>query len=117
VEQVKKHDAGHNKPSAKGPVVSASKLDNETEVFSHEHVSSELKKQIQQARIAKKLTQAQVRRSPRRPPAPLLAGRASAACLPAAIERRMCPAALCAAVERRMCPVALCAAAASPADQ
>lgn len=33
----------------------------QTEVFEHEHVSSELKKQIQQARLAKKLTQAQVR--------------------------------------------------------
>lgn len=29
------------------------------QVFEHEHVSTELKKQIQQARIAKKLTQAQ----------------------------------------------------------
>lgn len=39
----------------------AVKLENDTETFEHERVSSELKKQIQQARLAKKLTQAQVR--------------------------------------------------------
>ena len=36
------------------------KLENETEVFEHERVSTELKKQIQQARLAKNLTQAQL---------------------------------------------------------
>lgn len=35
----------------------AVKLENDTETFEHERVSSELKKQIQQARLAKKLTQ------------------------------------------------------------
>lgn len=35
------------------------KLENDTETFEHERVSSELKKQIQSARLAKKLTQAQ----------------------------------------------------------
>ncbi|KAI8469924.1 MAG: multi protein bridging factor 1-domain-containing protein [Monoraphidium minutum] len=38
----------------------AHKLDNETEDFNHERVSTELKKQIIQARTAKKLTQAQL---------------------------------------------------------
>jgi hypothetical protein len=38
----------------------AAKLENDTETFEHERVSSELKKQIQSARLAKKLTQAQV---------------------------------------------------------
>lgn len=58
---MKKHDAGANK-AHKG-ASNASKLDQETEDFHHEQVSSELKKQIQQARTAKKLTQAQVRAS------------------------------------------------------
>jgi putative transcription factor len=38
----------------------AHKLDAETEDFHHEKVSTELKKQIIQARTAKKLTQAQL---------------------------------------------------------
>lgn len=59
VSTVKKHDAGTNKGHGTG--ISATKLDNETEDFHMEHVSSELKKQIQQGRLAKKLTQAQVR--------------------------------------------------------
>ena len=63
VETLKKFDAGSNKHGA-GPIKHAAKLEQETEVFEHEHVSTELKKQIQQARIAKKLTQAQVRGVP-----------------------------------------------------
>ncbi|GAB4813209.1 hypothetical protein N2152v2_000255 [Parachlorella kessleri] len=59
VETLKKFDAGSNKHGA-GPIKHATKLEQETEVFEHEHVSTELKKQIQQARIAKKLTQAQL---------------------------------------------------------
>lgn len=39
----------------------AVKLENDTETFEHERVSSELKKQIQQARLAKKLTQVRER--------------------------------------------------------
>ena len=35
------------------------KLENDTETFAHETVSSSLKKQIQSARLAKKMTQAQ----------------------------------------------------------
>lgn len=59
VETLKKEQGGSNKAHA-GPIKSAIKLENETEVFQHETVSSELKKQIQQARLAKKLTQAQL---------------------------------------------------------
>ena len=58
VTTVKKFDAGANK-AHKG-VPNAAKLDQETEDFHLEQVSSELKKQIQQARMAKKMTQAQV---------------------------------------------------------
>jgi putative transcription factor len=36
------------------------KLDDETEVLSHERVSTDLKKNIMQARLDKKLTQAQL---------------------------------------------------------
>ena len=36
------------------------KLENDTETFAHETVSSSLKKQIQSARLAKKMTQAQL---------------------------------------------------------
>jgi len=60
VETSKKTNAGSNKSAAHGPTKNLQKLENETEVFQHETVSSELKKQIQQARIAKKLTQAQL---------------------------------------------------------
>ena len=46
---------------APGPLAHAAVvLENDTETFEHERVSSELKKQIQSARLAKKLTQAQV---------------------------------------------------------
>ena len=58
VDTLKKQTAGNK--NAGGPVKAAHKLENETEVFEHERVSSELKKQIQQARLAKKLTQAQL---------------------------------------------------------
>eukprot|EP00775_Hariotina_reticulata_P004498 gene4498-4751_t len=62
VETVKKMTAGQNKPG--GATTSsgkaAHKLDAETEDFHHDKVSTELKKQIIQARTAKKLTQAQL---------------------------------------------------------
>ncbi|KAI8107165.1 hypothetical protein M9434_001810 [Picochlorum sp. BPE23] len=60
VETSRKMNAGANKNAAHGPTKNLQKLENETEVFQHETVSSELKKQIQQARLAKKMTQAQV---------------------------------------------------------
>ena len=60
VETSRKMNAGANKNAAHGATKNLQKLENETEVFQHETVSSELKKQIQQARLAKKMTQAQV---------------------------------------------------------
>eukprot|EP00879_Flechtneria_rotunda_P004813 GHRR01005086.1.p3 GENE.GHRR01005086.1~~GHRR01005086.1.p3 ORF type:complete len:100 (+),score=25.74 GHRR01005086.1:393-692(+) len=54
--------AGQNKPGgvATSSGKAAFKLEQETEDFHHERVSTELKKQIVQARTAKKLTQAQL---------------------------------------------------------
>lgn len=52
------HRQSQNKAGGAG--ANMAKLDNETEELSHTHVSSELKKQISQARLAKKLTQAQL---------------------------------------------------------
>jgi putative transcription factor len=60
VETNRKMNAGSNKSGAHGPTKNLAKLENETEVFAHETVSSELKKQIQSARLAKKMTQAQL---------------------------------------------------------
>ena len=58
VETSKKMNAGAN---AKGPDGrKLFKLENETDVFAHDTVSSSLKKQIQSARLAKKMTQAQL---------------------------------------------------------
>eukprot|EP00191_Tetraselmis_sp_GSL018_P004193 CAMPEP_0177610476 /NCGR_PEP_ID=MMETSP0419_2-20121207/19802_1 /TAXON_ID=582737 /ORGANISM="Tetraselmis sp., Strain GSL018" /LENGTH=119 /DNA_ID=CAMNT_0019105789 /DNA_START=204 /DNA_END=563 /DNA_ORIENTATION=- len=56
VETIKKHNAGTNTKSG----LNAAKLERETEELAHEKVSTELKKQIQQARLAKKMTQAQL---------------------------------------------------------
>ncbi|KAG2436302.1 hypothetical protein HXX76_006613 [Chlamydomonas incerta] len=61
VDTLQKFNAGKNKPGAQ--TVSgqpAAKLDQETEDFHHERVSSNLKQQIVQARTAKKMTQAQL---------------------------------------------------------
>uniref|UniRef100_A0A7S2YVV3 HTH cro/C1-type domain-containing protein n=1 Tax=Chloropicon laureae TaxID=464258 RepID=A0A7S2YVV3_9CHLO len=52
-----KFGAGGN---SKGGPANATKLDNSDEAFAHAKVSTELKKAIQQARIAKKMTQAQL---------------------------------------------------------
>lgn len=54
----------HPKPRPARTFPAAVKLENDTETFEHERVSSELKKQIQSARLAKKLTQAQVGTTP-----------------------------------------------------
>jgi putative transcription factor len=56
VETVKKYNAGKNLANKKMDV-NAKKLEEETEVLSHEHVSRTLAMRIQQARQAKKLTQ------------------------------------------------------------
>jgi putative transcription factor len=54
----KKYSAGGNKQTATGK--NAAKLDRETEETHHERVPSELKKRIMQARLDKKMTQAQL---------------------------------------------------------
>eukprot|EP00884_Botryococcus_braunii_P011978 jgi/Botrbrau1/20781/Bobra.0156s0012.1 len=59
VETVKKYAAGTNKAKA-APVKDAAKLDRETEELHHDRIPTELKKRIMQARLDKKLTQAQL---------------------------------------------------------
>ena len=58
VDTLTKYDAGSNKKGGIGQ--RAAKLDNESEAHAIAKVSTELKKAIQQARIAKKMTQAQL---------------------------------------------------------
>ncbi|KAL3140520.1 multiprotein-bridging factor 1 [Trebouxia sp. C0010 RCD-2024] len=58
VDTLKKYSAGSNKTTGTGK--DAAKLDRETEETHHERVPSELKKRISQARLDKKLTQAQL---------------------------------------------------------
>ncbi|KAG2449251.1 hypothetical protein HYH02_005996 [Chlamydomonas schloesseri] len=62
VDTLQKFNAGKNKPGAAQTVSGkpAAKLEQETEDFHHERVSSNLKQQIVQARTAKKMTQAQL---------------------------------------------------------
>mmetsp|Transcript_3692 Transcript_3692/g.23158 ORF Transcript_3692/g.23158 Transcript_3692/m.23158 type:complete len:129 (-) Transcript_3692:1407-1793(-) len=60
IDAVKKYNAGGNKAAAAGPVKNAVKLENETEDFHHDRVSFDLKKAIMQARLDKKMTQAQL---------------------------------------------------------
>ncbi|PRQ50158.1 putative transcription factor Lambda-DB family [Rosa chinensis] len=60
IETVKKATAGLNKAASSSTSLNTRKLDEETEVLAHERVPSELKKAIMQARMDKKLTQAQL---------------------------------------------------------
>ena len=61
IESTKKFDAGTNKSaSASNPAIYARKLDEETDVLAHDKVSTEVKVAIQKARMAAKLTQAQL---------------------------------------------------------
>ncbi|EPS59923.1 multiprotein bridging factor 1a [Genlisea aurea] len=60
IETVKKSNAGMNKAASGSTSLNTRKLDEDTENLSHEKVPSELKKAIMQARMDKKLTQAQV---------------------------------------------------------
>ncbi|KAK8913553.1 Multiprotein-bridging factor 1a [Platanthera zijinensis] len=53
-------NAGTNKAASSGTTLNTRKLDEETENLSHEKVPSELKKNIMQARMDKKLTQSQL---------------------------------------------------------
>merc|ERR1712228_735408 len=57
VDTDKKFNAGSNK-SAHAVVSNAKKLDENTETFRHETVSHDFKMALQQARLAKKMTQA-----------------------------------------------------------
>jgi len=47
-----------NKAASSSTTLNTRKLDDETEVLAHESVSTDLKKNIMQARLDKKLTQA-----------------------------------------------------------
>lgn len=60
MDTIKKMTGGQNRSSHSAPVSNAAKIDNETENFNIEHVSVELKRQIQKARMAKGMTQAQL---------------------------------------------------------
>lgn len=57
VETVKKHDAGTNKKSAPA---SARKLDEATEPVGLERVGAEVRSMIQRARVAKRMSQAEL---------------------------------------------------------
>ena len=61
IESTKKFDAGTNKSSsASNPAIYARKLAEETDVLAHDKVPTEVKVAIQKARMAAKLTQAQL---------------------------------------------------------
>jgi putative transcription factor len=54
----KKREGGTNKPMHHHPVTTAIKLDHETESFEHKHLSHDFKKTLMQARLQKKMSQA-----------------------------------------------------------
>ncbi|KAJ9671437.1 hypothetical protein PVL29_025242 [Vitis rotundifolia] len=60
IETVKKSTAGTNRAASSSTSLNTRKLDEETENLTHERVPTELKKSIMQARLDKKLTQAQL---------------------------------------------------------
>uniref|UniRef100_A0ACD5VQ94 Uncharacterized protein n=1 Tax=Avena sativa TaxID=4498 RepID=A0ACD5VQ94_AVESA len=60
IDIVKKHNAGTNKASYSGTSLNTKRLDDDTENLAHERVPADLKKSIMQARMDKKLTQAQL---------------------------------------------------------
>ncbi|KAG0593252.1 hypothetical protein M758_1G308600 [Ceratodon purpureus] len=60
LETIKKFNAGSNKAATSATGLNTKRLDDETDVLAHEKVSGELKKNIMQARLDKKLTQAQL---------------------------------------------------------
>ncbi|KAM0938588.1 putative transcription factor Lambda-DB family [Dioscorea sansibarensis] len=60
IETVKKSNAGTNKAASSSTSLNTRKLDDDTESLAHERVPSELKKNIMQARMDKKFTQAQL---------------------------------------------------------
>ncbi|KAL5682570.1 hypothetical protein ACJX0J_008955, partial [Zea mays] len=53
-------NAGTNKAASSGTSLNTKRLDDDTENLAHERVPSDLKKNLMQARLDKKLTQAQL---------------------------------------------------------
>ncbi|KAH0448433.1 hypothetical protein IEQ34_022233 [Dendrobium chrysotoxum] len=60
IETLKKSNAGSNKAASSSTTLNTRKLDEETENLTHDKVPTELKKNIIQARIDKKLNQSQL---------------------------------------------------------
>ncbi|XP_072967749.1 multiprotein-bridging factor 1b-like [Typha angustifolia] len=60
IETVKKSNAGTNRAASSSTSLNTRKLDEDNENLSHERVPSELKKNLMQARLDKKLTQAKL---------------------------------------------------------
>ncbi|KAA8524233.1 hypothetical protein F0562_010656 [Nyssa sinensis] len=60
IETVKKFNASTNKAASSSTSLNTKKLDDETENLSHDRVPTELKKNIMQARMDKKITQSQL---------------------------------------------------------
>jgi putative transcription factor len=60
IETIKKFNAGSNKAATSATGLNTKKLDDETDVLAHEKVPTELKRKIMQARLDKKMTQAQL---------------------------------------------------------
>ncbi|GKV02107.1 hypothetical protein SLEP1_g14581 [Rubroshorea leprosula] len=60
IETIKKPNAASNKAASSSTSLNTKKLDEETENLAHDRVPTELKKAIMQARMDKKLTQAQL---------------------------------------------------------
>ncbi|KAG9447889.1 hypothetical protein H6P81_014017 [Aristolochia fimbriata] len=60
IETVKKSNAGTNRAASSSTTLNTRKLDEETENLAHDRVPSDLKKAIMQARVEKKLNQAQL---------------------------------------------------------
>ncbi|XP_047163424.1 multiprotein-bridging factor 1b [Vigna umbellata] len=60
IETQKKYNAGTNKAASSSTSLNTKRLDEDTENLAHEKVPTELKKAIMQARMEKKLTQAQL---------------------------------------------------------
>ncbi|KAH1221245.1 Multiprotein-bridging factor 1a [Glycine max] len=60
IETLKKYNAGTNKAASSSTSLNTKRLDDDTENLAHEKVPTELKKAIMQARMDKKLTQAQL---------------------------------------------------------
>ncbi|EPS71833.1 hypothetical protein M569_02928 [Genlisea aurea] len=60
IETIKKSTAGTNKAAKSTTTLNTRKLDEDTENLSHEKVPTEMRKAVMQARMDKKLTQAQL---------------------------------------------------------